>query len=181
MCRNQQRHSFVTTFTLFKNSLRSAALILALSTLSTYKTLFTKTKTIMSIKSTLFMGLAALGAFTDAAPTKRASAGKRGIAFPKQNNGVAGSQYTKLFKGHDQITWMYDWEAVIDGTPVDGLEYVPLLHSNQDWCTSGWATNVANAQKNYKVSHVLSFNEPDQCGYVSPLHHTSFIIEANTL
>jgi hypothetical protein len=118
----------------------------------------------MSIKSTLFMGLAALGVFTDAAPTKRASAGKRGIAFPKQNNGVAGSQYTKLFKGHDQITWMYDWEAVIDGTPVDGLEYVPLLHSNQDWCTTGWANNVANAKKNYKVSHVLSFNEPDQCG-----------------
>lgn len=128
----------------------------------------------MSIKSTLFMGLAALGAFTDAAPTKRASAGKRGIAVPKQNNGVAGSQYTKLFKGHDQITWMYDWEAVIDGTPVEGLEYVPLLHSNQEWCTSGWANNVANAKKNYKVSHVLSFNEPDQCGYVFPLHHLPF-------
>lgn len=118
----------------------------------------------MSIKSTLFLGLAALSAMTEAAPTKRASAGKRGLAFPKQNNGVAGSTYTQLFKNYDQITWMYDWEAVIDGTPVSGLEYVPLLHSNQDWCTAGWTTNVANAQKNYKVSHVLSFNEPDQCG-----------------
>ncbi|KAF1359544.1 hypothetical protein EJ07DRAFT_178611 [Lizonia empirigonia] len=118
----------------------------------------------MSIKSTLFLGLAALSAMTEAAPTKRASAGKRGLAFPKQNNGVAGSTYTQLFKNYDQITWMYDWEAVIDGTPVSGLEYVPLLHSNQDWCTAGWTTNVANAQKNYKVSNILSFNEPDQCG-----------------
>ena len=59
------------------------------------------------------------------------------------------------------------------GTPVSGLDYVPLLHSNEDWCTSGWSTNVANAQKNYKVTHVLSFNEPDQCGYVhlTPYHH----------
>lgn len=120
----------------------------------------------MSIKSTLFLGLAALSAMTEAAPFKRASAGKRGLAFPKQNNGVAGSTYTHAFKGKDQITWMYDWEAVIDGTPISGLEYVPLLHSNQDWCTSGWSNNVANAQKNYDVSHVLSFNEPDQCGYV---------------
>ncbi|KAJ4325820.1 hypothetical protein N0V94_000381 [Neodidymelliopsis sp. IMI 364377] len=118
----------------------------------------------MSIKSTLFLSLAALTVVTEAAPTKRASAGKRGLAFPKQNNGVAGSTYTQMFKNYDQITWMYDWEAVIDGTPISGLEYVPLLHSNQDWCTSGWATNVAAAQKNYKVSHVLSFNEPDQCG-----------------
>ncbi|KAF1932016.1 glycoside hydrolase family 128 protein [Didymella exigua CBS 183.55] len=118
----------------------------------------------MSIKSSLFMGLAALAALTEAAPTKRASAGKRGLAFPKQNNGVAGSTYTQLFKSYDQITWMYDWEAVIDGTPVSGLEYVPLLHSNQDWCTSGWTTNVANAKKSYSVKSVLSFNEPDQCG-----------------
>ena len=127
----------------------------------------------MSIKSTLFLGLAALSAMTEAAPTKRASAGKRGLAFPKENNGVAGSTYTQLFKDYDQITWMYDWEAVIDGTPVSGLDYVPLLHSNEDWCTSGWSTNVANAQKNYKVTHVLSFNEPDQCGYVHliPFHH----------
>jgi hypothetical protein len=85
----------------------------------------------MSIKSTLFLSLAALSAMTEAVPTKRASAGKRGLAFPKQNNGVAGSTYTQFFKNYDQITWMYDWEAVIDGTPVSGLEYVPLLHSNQ--------------------------------------------------
>jgi hypothetical protein len=52
---------------------------------------------------------------------------------------------------------------VIEGEPID-LEYVPLLHSNQEWCTQGWVDNVARAQKTYKVSHVLSFNEPDQCG-----------------
>lgn len=125
------------------------------------------------------MGLATLAALTDAAPTKRASAGKRGLAFPKQNNGVAGSTYTQLFKSYDQITWMYDWEAVIDGTPVSGLEYVPLLHSNQDWCTAGWTANVANAQKNYNVKNVLSFNEPDQCGYVFSSSLTTKRVYAN--
>lgn len=118
----------------------------------------------MSIKSTFFMGLAALAALTEAAPTKRAPAGKRGIAFPKQHNGVAGSTYTHYFQSYLQVTWMTNWEAVIDGTPLPGLEYVPLLHSNLEWCTAGWATNVANAQKNYDVKSVLSFNEPDQCG-----------------
>lgn len=59
---------------------------------------------------------------------RRATDGKRGIAFPKQFNGQSGSQWTHAFAGQSQITWMYDWEAVIDGEPIKGLEYVPLLH-----------------------------------------------------
>ncbi|KAF1830211.1 hypothetical protein BDW02DRAFT_112626 [Decorospora gaudefroyi] len=113
--------------------------------------------------STFLLTLAGLSALTEASPLQARGGGKRGLAFPKQNHGVAGSQYTHHFSGSSKITWMYDWEAVIDGSPIN-LEYVPLLHSNQQWCTEGWFNNVANAQKQYKVSHVLSFNEPDQVG-----------------
>ena len=114
-------------------------------------------------KSTLLLALAGLSTFIEATPLQARGGGKRGLAFPKQHNGVAGSQYTHQFANSGKITWMYDWEAVIDGTPIN-LEYVPLLHSNQQWCTEGWFNNVANAQAKYSVSHVLSFNEPDQFG-----------------
>jgi hypothetical protein len=123
------------------------------------------------VQSTLLFALAALSGVMEASPMHghahvhhRSGAGKRGIAFPKQFNGQAGSQWTHAFGAQSQITWMYDWEAVIDGEPAQGLEYVPLLHSNQDWCTSGWSQNVANARSKYDVKYILSFNEPDQVG-----------------
>lgn len=115
------------------------------------------------LTSTFIMALAGLSTLTEASPLLPRGGGKRGLAFPKQHNGVPGSQWTHLLADSSKITWMYDWEAVIDGNAPD-LEYVPLLHSNQDWCASTWANNVANARKNYKVSHILSFNEPDQVG-----------------
>jgi hypothetical protein len=117
------------------------------------------------VQSSILLALAAFIGLMDASPIQqRAVTGKRGLAFPKQFNNQAGSQWTKQFAGSSKVTWMYDWEAVIDGSAVSGLEYVPLLHSNQDWCTTGWTQNVANARKNYNVKSVLSFNEPDQYG-----------------
>ena len=90
--------------------------------------------------TSLILALAAFTGLMNASPIKpRADGeGKRGLAFPKQFNGQAGSQWTKYFAGSNKITWMYDWEAVIDGQGPSNLEYVPLLHSNQDWCVSGW-------------------------------------------
>jgi hypothetical protein len=114
------------------------------------------------LTSTFFLALAGLSTMIEASPLQPRGGSKRGLAFPKQHNGAPGSQWTHKFAG-SKVSWMYDWEAVIDGTPLD-LEYVPLLHSNQQWCTEGWFNNVANAKKNYKVSHILSFNEPDQVG-----------------
>jgi hypothetical protein len=116
--------------------------------------------------TSLLLALAAFTGIMDASPIhpRASGAGKRGLAFPKQQNGQAGSQWTTHFAGSSKITWMYDWEAVIDGQALSGLEYVPMLHSNQDWCVSGWLENVANARKNYNVQHILSFNEPDQAG-----------------
>ncbi|KAF1839974.1 glycoside hydrolase family 128 protein [Cucurbitaria berberidis CBS 394.84] len=115
------------------------------------------------LKSTFFLTLAGLSTLMEATPLKPRGGGKRGLAFPKQYSGTAGSQYTHSFAGCSKVTWMYDWEAVIDGDAIS-LEYVPLLHSNEAWCTEGWFNNIANAQKKYQVSHVLAFNEPDQTG-----------------
>jgi hypothetical protein len=132
------------------------------------------------VQTSLLFALAAFTGLMEASPIRRTSTSKRGIAFPKQFNGQAGSAFTQPFAGKSQISWMYDWEAVIDGTPASGLEYVPLLHryviqiavsvlslilnSNQDWCTSEWTQNVVNARSKYDVKYVLSFNEPDQIG-----------------
>jgi hypothetical protein len=132
-----------------------------------YICLFIPLKPSIMVQSSLLFALASITGLMDASPIRRASSGKRGIAFPKQFNGQAGSAFTHAFNGQSSITWMYDWEAVIDGTPLQGLEYVPLLHSNQQWCTEGWTQNVANARSKYDVKYVLSFNEPDQTGYVS--------------
>lgn len=119
----------------------------------------------MLSSTSLLLALAAFTGVMDASPIRpRASSGKAGLAFPKQFNNQAGSQWTKHFAGSSKITWMYDWEAVIDGQVGSNWEYVPLLHSNQDWCVSGWTENVANARKNYNVKNILSFNEPDQVG-----------------
>jgi len=116
------------------------------------------------VQSSLLFALAAFTGLMEASPIRRASSGKRGLAFPKQFNGQPGATFTQAFNGKDSISWMYDWEAVIDGTPRSGLEYVPLLHSNQQWCTEGWEQNVANARSKYNVQAILSFNEPDQVG-----------------
>jgi hypothetical protein len=116
------------------------------------------------VQSSLLFALAAYTGLMEASPIRRAPSGKRGLAFPKQFNGQAGSTFTQAFNGQSSISWMYDWEAVIDGTPMQGLEYVPLLHSNEQWCTEGWTQNVANARSKYNVKYVLSFNEPDQSG-----------------
>jgi hypothetical protein len=92
------------------------------------------------VQLSLLFALAGLSSVMDASPIhgvnhaharahqRSAAAGKRGIAFPKQFNGSPGSAYTKLFAGSSQVTWMYDWEAVIDGAPASNLNYVPLLH-----------------------------------------------------
>ncbi|CAA9957423.1 hypothetical protein CFE70_001001 [Pyrenophora teres f. teres 0-1] len=115
------------------------------------------------LTTTFFIALAGLSTITEASPLQARGGSKRGLAFPKNHNGVSGSQYTHAFDGTSKLGWMYDWEAVIDGQAIN-LEFVPLLHSNQEWCTQTWFNNMDNARKNYKVSHVLAFNEPDQVG-----------------
>jgi hypothetical protein len=93
---------------------------------------------------------------------------KRGLAFAKGadnslNRGKPGADYTHLFTGYSNITWMYDWEGVIDGSAAN-LEYVPMLHDDREIFTTGWADAVNAARIKHRTQHILSFNEPDQCG-----------------
>ena len=57
---------------------------------------------------------------------------------------------------------MYNWGSTTPPT-AENYKYVPMLHSDTPKDTSGWFHNVENGVKN-GVTHVLSFNEPDQCG-----------------
>lgn len=119
--------------------------------------------------ASVLLALLGLISIADAESVKpRNTGGKRGLAFAKGandavNRGRPGSYYTHYFQDHSKITWMYDWEAVVDGDAAD-LEYVPMLHNDQQVFTGGWADAVALAQQKYGATCVLSFNEPDQCG-----------------
>ena len=56
---------------------------------------------------------------------------------------------------------MYNWDST---TPheAENYKYVPMLHSDDPERTSKWFSDVENGVKN-GVTHVLSFNEPDEC------------------
>jgi hypothetical protein len=113
----------------------------------------------------LFLTTAIAVATVLEAPQAHKSPGKRGLAFGKgastpENFGRPGAEYTKFFSGHNRVTWMYDWEAVIDAEPID-LEFVPMLHSDAPVFTRGWNDAVQHAQRVYRTRSVLSFNEPD--------------------
>jgi hypothetical protein len=96
----------------------------------------------------------------DAAPTSapvaRAVRTKRGLPY---NDGAL----TKLFHvGGGKISWMYNWDSTTFGAQ-SGLNYVPMLHSDDPDHTSRWNANLNQAIKK-GATHVFSFNEPDQCG-----------------
>lgn len=82
---------------------------------------------------------------------------RRGIAY----NNV---DYVYLFQQDQRhTTWCYNWDSrPYRDTPV---EFVPMLHSMRDDHTSPWRDNVYKAiNGNLKTpTHVLGFNEPDNC------------------
>ncbi|KAI5449363.1 hypothetical protein NCC49_004768 [Naganishia albida] len=58
------------------------------------------------------------------------------------------------------IGWTYDWNSVIvPGTPLDKLDFVPMAWGSGS--ADGFARDSANFDA-LGVSHLLSFNEPDQ-------------------
>jgi hypothetical protein len=109
-------------------------------------------------KSILALGLMGLASMVDAAPmpVARAVGTKRGVPY---NDG----ELTKLFNvDGSKISWLYNWASTTSGEQ-SGLNYVPMLHSNDPGHTSTWNADVEQAI-NSGSTHVLSFNEPDQCG-----------------
>ena len=89
---------------------------------------------------------------------------KRGISY---NN----PSYVRLFDHQDsKAYWMYNWDSA-PGNTDRKHEYIPMLHSNRPDHTGAWNRNVGKrAQQGNGPIHVLSFNEPDQCGYVHFVH-----------
>jgi hypothetical protein len=111
-------------------------------------------------KLLLALGLMGLASMVDSAPTSapvaRGVRTKRGLPY---NDGAL----TKLFHvGGSKISWMYNWDSTTSGTQ-SGWNYVPMLHSDDPGHTSRWNANLNQAIKK-GATHVLSFNEPDQCG-----------------
>ncbi|KAF2651597.1 glycoside hydrolase family 128 protein [Lophiostoma macrostomum CBS 122681] len=104
----------------------------------------------------ILLGLLGLTTLTSAAPVSlnRRGSGKRGLAY---NNGALTDYF-----GGSKVTWTYNWVSASNGAS-SGLEFVPMLHSTDAAFTGVWAADVKTAVK-AGSTHVLSFNEPDQCG-----------------
>lgn len=97
-----------------------------------------------------------------------APANRRGIAFND-------ASLVHLFNTPgSKTTWKYNWWSLDNGNGRNGgtaHEFVPMLHSDRPDHTGPWAAaidrcvNVGPASAQFPT-HVLSFNEPDLCGYV---------------
>jgi hypothetical protein len=112
--------------------------------------------------ATTFLSLSILAmTVVNASPVKvaREAPGKRGLAF---NN---DAYLSKFPIDQPKFSWCYNWGPFFN--PPKGLEFVPLLHGNQEEFTKYWFGNLEKAVAGGS-KEVFSFNEPDQCGYVIP-------------
>jgi hypothetical protein len=116
------------------------------------------------VSSTLIVALAGLSTFSEAAPTllKRGSS-KLGYAFGKNNE-----MKIESFSPNPGC-WAYDWEARATDSGSYQLpgncEFVPMLHDDKDMFVNAWKSGDAEAAIAAGAKHMLSFNEPDHCGY----------------
>lgn len=69
-------------------------------------------------------------------------------------------------------TYNWDSRSNADASAYAGLEFVPMLHSNRPDHTGKWDSDVRNAALANRnlPTHVLGFNEPDNCECASPLY-----------
>jgi len=111
--------------------------------------------------SILSLGLVSLLATTStAAPTPAPlvtrSSSKKGVAY--ENPSVV-----PLFG--DKVGWCYNWVSAskFGSSPPNNIEFVPMLHSDEAMWTNVWKAEF-EASYSAGARHVLSFNEPDQCG-----------------
>lgn len=95
-----------------------------------------------------------------ATPPMEAELGRRrGIAF----NNPAFVQYFDV--KNTQIGWCYNWYATTTDTHTPRFEYVPMLWGDSPRLTAKWYEGVKHAadEQPDKPTHVLGFNEPDNC------------------
>jgi hypothetical protein len=119
----------------------------------------------MALPAILLLLLSIFFNFTTASPfgnqtlfTPPQSAGprRRGVAFNNPN-------FVHLFNTPNNLaSWCYNW-APTSGSTNTPFEYVPMLWGDRD--NGGWWNAVqraATAQIN-SPTHLLGFNEPDNC------------------
>jgi hypothetical protein len=63
-----------------------------------------------------------------------------------------------------QVNWAYNWDSSMPGDFPRYMEFIPMLHSNRPEHTNPWFAN-ANSALARGSGHLLSFNEPDACGW----------------
>jgi hypothetical protein len=89
-------------------------------------------------------------------PPQLAGPHRRGIAYNNPN-------FVQLFNTPNNLaSWCYNWAPTTGGTNTP-FEYVPMLWGDRD--TGGWWSAVqraAGAQID-SPTHLLGFNEPDNC------------------
>jgi hypothetical protein len=124
-------------------------------------------------KLLLALGLTLLTAanpVTKSAPPMSPGPRRRGIAYNKPD-------YVHHFNVEgSNVGWCYNWFPLSDETNTP-FEYVPMLWGDTSEQTNIWWSAVqraANAQID-SPTHLLGFNEPDNCQYVhvSSNVHTS--------
>jgi hypothetical protein len=138
--------------------------------------------------SFLTLLLVASAAVSDAFPAQAASQltwdGQRNMSHPPlvaltaeervKKRGVSYNDpgLVHLFNNdNNKIWWMYNWFSLPGKTDM-WYEFIPMLHSDRPDHTGIWLGNVqkcSEANPNGGM-HVLSFNEPDQCGYDLCIH-----------
>jgi hypothetical protein len=108
-------------------------------------------------------------------PSETVGLHRRGVAFNE-------AKYVKYFDiGGSQITWVshlltihcrvlttlqaYNWDSRPNGNTGTWHEFVPMLHSVRADHTGKWAADVIAAANGNKdmPTHLLGFNEPDNC------------------
>jgi hypothetical protein len=74
-----------------------------------------------------------------------------------------------------QIGWCYNWDSTTTDPHTPYLEYVPMLWGSDAQYTQRWwdaVTRAANVQP-ADPTHLLGFNEPDNCVYGSTSSYSS--------
>lgn len=98
------------------------------------------------------------GTSSSSTPPDGPQAKRRGVAYNRP-------EYVHLFDVQESgVQWCYNWDSLTNPTNTP-FEYVAMLWSNGDDVTSKWDESVrrsALAQPN-DPTHLLGFNEPDNC------------------
>ncbi|KIW14528.1 hypothetical protein PV08_07312 [Exophiala spinifera] len=121
---------------------------------------------VFSAAPTTFATIPSPAASSSAASGTYSSASSASSSTPSTGGGSSGGKkglsyntasLTDAFAGKG-ISWVYNWGASPDGTPLSGTEYVPMFWGSQS--VSGWSSAVQSAISSGS-KHVLSLNEPD--------------------